>query len=180
MDEILASIRRIITDDDAPAEDAKAAEPEAKASDAASSPAPAAKGKTEEAPSAAEAEPVAAPTGKAESAKKNADDAATLSEKNMADTKGGEAQSVEDPDTLIGDKATSDTASAFAKLSVAVKESAGEPSMTMPAPGRSLEDVVRELLRPILKEWLETHLPEIVREHVEEEVARISRGSRPR
>ena len=50
----------------------------------------------------------------------------------------------------------------------------------MPAPGRSLEDVVRELLRPILKEWLETHLPEIVREHVEEEVARISRGSRSR
>jgi len=96
----------------------------------------------------------------------------------MAETKGGEAQV--DPDSLVGDQAATDTASAFAKLSVAVKESAGEPSMTMPAPGRSLEDVVRELLRPILKEWLETHLPEIVREHVEEEVARISRGSRPR
>ena len=175
MDEILASIRRIITDDDAPAEDAKAAETDAKAAEsaAASSTPPAAKGKGEEAPSVAEAEP--APTGKAESGKKNTDDAATLSEKNMADTKGGEAQSVED-ETLIGDKATSDTASAFAKLSVAVKESAGEPSMTMPAPGRSLEDVVRELLRPILKEWLDSHLPEIVREHGEEELARISRG----
>ena len=176
MDEILASIRRIITDDDAPAEDAKAPE----SAPAAASSTPAAKGKAEEALSASEAEPATAQAGKAESGKKSSDDTATVSEKNMADTKGGEAQSVEDPDTLVGDKAATDTASAFAKLSVAVKESAGEPSMTMPAPGRSLEDVVRELLRPILKEWLETHLPEIVREHVEEEVARISRGSRSR
>ena len=176
MDEILASIRRIITDDDAPAEDAKAPEPAV----AETPTTPAAKGKAEEAPSASEAEPATAQTGKTESGKKSSDDTATVSEKNMADTKGGEAQSVEGDETLVGDKATTDTASAFAKLSVAVKESAGEPSMTMPAPGRSLEDVVRELLRPILKEWLETHLPEIVREHVEEEVARISRGSRSR
>jgi hypothetical protein len=96
----------------------------------------------------------------------------------MADTKAGDQAAPEA--SLVGDQAATDTASAFAKLSVAVKESSGEPSMTMPAPGRSLEDVVRELLRPILKEWLETHLPEIVREHVEEEVARISRGSRSR
>jgi hypothetical protein len=174
MDEILASIRRIITDDDAPAGDAKAPEPAA----AGASSAPAAKAKADEASSVNEVETSAAQAGKAESSKKSTDDTATASEKNMAETKGGEAGP--DPDSLVGDKAATDTASAFAKLSVAVKESAGEPSMTMPAPGRSLEDVVRELLRPILKEWLETHLPEIVREHVEEEVARISRGSRPR
>jgi hypothetical protein len=174
MDEILASIRRIITDDDAPAEEAKAPE-----TAAASAPgAPAVKGKAEETPSVNEVETSGGQAGKAESNKKTTDDTATASEKNMAETKGGEAQV--DPDSLVGDKAATDTASAFAKLTVAVKESAGEPSMTMPAPGRSLEDVVRELLRPILKEWLETHLPEIVREHVEEEVARISRGSRPR
>jgi cell pole-organizing protein PopZ len=176
MDEILASIRRIITDDDAPGEEAKTAEPAA----AAAPSAPAAKVKAEDTPTAEEAAPSGVPSGKAEAGKKSSEDTASVSEKNMADTKGGEAQSVEGPDTLVSDKTSSDTASAFAKLSVAVKESAGEPSMTMPAPGRSLEDVVRELLRPILKEWLETHLPEIVREHVEEEVARISRGSRPR
>lgn len=176
MDEILASIRRIITDDETPGEEAKA--PESAAASASS--APATKGKAEEAPSAQEAEPSGSQTSKAESNKKTSDDTATVSEKNMADTKGGEAQAGVDPDSLVGDRAATDTASAFAKLTVAVKESAGEPSMTMPAPGRSLEDVVRELLRPILKEWLETHLPEIVREHVEEEVARISRGSRPR
>jgi hypothetical protein len=174
MDEILASIRRIITDDDAPGAEAKAPEPAA----ASPSSAPATKAKAEDTPSVNEVETSAAQAGKAESSKKSTDDTATASEKNMAETKGGEAGP--DPDSLVGDKAATDTASAFAKLSVAVKESAGEPSMTMPAPGRSLEDVVRELLRPILKEWLETHLPEIVREHVEEEVARISRGSRPR
>jgi hypothetical protein len=173
MDEILASIRRIITDDDAPEGEAKASEPAA----ASASSAPAAKAKAEETPSVNEVETSGGQAGKAEG-KKSSDDTATASEKKMAETKGGEAQV--DPDSLVGDQAATDTASAFAKLSVAVKESAGEPSMTMPAPGRSLEDVVRELLRPILKEWLETHLPEIVREHVEEEVARISRGSRPR
>jgi cell pole-organizing protein PopZ len=174
MDEILASIRRIITDDDAPEGEAKASEPAA----ASPSNAPGAKAKAEDTPSVNEVETSGGQAGKAESGKKSSDDTATASEKNMAETKGGEAQV--DPDSLVGDKAATDTASAFAKLTVAVKESAGEPSMTMPAPGRSLEDVVRELLRPILKEWLETHLPEIVREHVEEEVARISRGSRPR
>ncbi|HEY5289326.1 MAG TPA: DUF2497 domain-containing protein [Caulobacteraceae bacterium] len=175
MDEILASIRRIITDDDAPEGDANAPEPTA----ASPATAPAAKGKPEEAPSFNEAEASGGQSTKAESNKKAADEAVNVSEKDMPETKAGEAPA--NPDAaLLGDKVATDTASAFAKLSVAVKESSGEPSMTMPAPGRSLEDVVRELLRPILKEWLETHLPEIVREHVEEEVARISRGSRAR
>ena len=174
MDEILASIRRIITDDEAPAAEANAPDPAA----ASASTPPAAKAKADATGGGAEVEASGGQAGKAESTKKSSNDTATVSGKNMAETKGGEAQ--DGPDSLVGDQAATDTASAFAKLTVAVKESAGEPSMTMPAPGRSLEDVVRELLRPILKEWLETHLPEIVREHVEEEVARISRGSRPR
>jgi uncharacterized protein len=37
-----------------------------------------------------------------------------------------------------------------------------------------LEDVVREMLRPILKQWLDEHLPEIVNEHVRNEIARIT------
>lgn len=176
MDEILASIRRIISDDETPGGEDKAPEPAA----------PAAKVKAEESAAQPEPEPAAAEASKpepdkSESGKKDADEKAaekseTVSENKMADTKGGEAGD----ESLVGDKAQTDTASAFAKLSTAVKESSGGPSLTMPAAGRSLEDVVRELLRPILKEWLDTHLPDIVREHVEEEVARISRGSRPR
>jgi cell pole-organizing protein PopZ len=40
-----------------------------------------------------------------------------------------------------------------------------------------LEAMVREMLRPILKDWLEKHLPEIVEEHVKREIARITGAS---
>ena len=37
-----------------------------------------------------------------------------------------------------------------------------------------LEDMVREMLRPILKQWLDDNLPEIVNEHVRREISRIT------
>ena len=37
-----------------------------------------------------------------------------------------------------------------------------------------LEEVVREMLRPILKQWLDDHLPGIVDEHVKREIHRIT------
>ena len=37
-----------------------------------------------------------------------------------------------------------------------------------------LEAVVREMLRPVLKEWLDQHLPAIVDEHVKREISRIT------
>ena len=46
----------------------------------------------------------------------------------------------------------------------------------MPAEGRTLEDVVRELLRPMLKQWLDDNLPQIVQATVDQEVERIARG----
>ena len=48
-------------------------------------------------------------------------------------------------------------------------------TIAMPGEGRTLEDVVRELLRPMLKDWLDAHLPDIVETAVEAEVERISR-----
>ncbi|MEO7504135.1 MAG: DUF2497 domain-containing protein [Sphingomicrobium sp.] len=42
------------------------------------------------------------------------------------------------------------------------------------APTNPLEDVVRDMLRPILKEWLDDHLPRIVDEHVKREITRIT------
>ncbi|MGK6320166.1 DUF2497 domain-containing protein [Sphingomonas sp. DT-204] len=38
----------------------------------------------------------------------------------------------------------------------------------------TLEGLVREMLRPMLREWLDTHLPEIVEAMVAREIARIS------
>jgi uncharacterized protein len=48
-----------------------------------------------------------------------------------------------------------------------------------PAPAvNPLEEMVREMLRPILKEWLDEHLPTIVNEHVKREISRIT-GRKP-
>ena len=47
---------------------------------------------------------------------------------------------------------------------------------TVPPPPavNPLEEMVREMLRPILKEWLDEHLPNIVNEHVKREISRIT------
>jgi cell pole-organizing protein PopZ len=37
-----------------------------------------------------------------------------------------------------------------------------------------LEEMVREMLRPILKTWLDENLPKIVEEHVKREISRIT------
>jgi cell pole-organizing protein PopZ len=37
----------------------------------------------------------------------------------------------------------------------------------------TLEDVVREELRPLLKAWLDTHLPPLVERIVREEIERV-------
>ena len=37
-----------------------------------------------------------------------------------------------------------------------------------------LEELVREMLRPVLKQWLDDHLPGIVDEHVKREITRIT------
>ncbi len=41
---------------------------------------------------------------------------------------------------------------------------------------RTLEDLVREMLRPMLKSWLDDNLPSIVERIVRAEIERVSRG----
>jgi cell pole-organizing protein PopZ len=72
----------------------------------------------------------------------------------------------DEDDALVGAPAAQTASSAFGQLSRTV---------AMPADGRSLEDVVRELLRPLLREWLDTNLPSIVERAVQIEVERIAR-----
>lgn len=43
---------------------------------------------------------------------------------------------------------------------------------------RTLEDLVSEMLRPMLKEWLDDNLPSLVERLVKEEIERVSRGRR--
>ena len=40
--------------------------------------------------------------------------------------------------------------------------------------GNPLEDMLREMLRPVLKQWLDENLPRIVDEHVKREITRIT------
>lgn len=71
-----------------------------------------------------------------------------------------------DEEGLVSGSAASAVASHFGALA---------HSIGMPAVGRTLEDVVKELLRPLLKEWLDQHLPGMVEQAVRDEVDRISR-----
>ena len=72
----------------------------------------------------------------------------------------------DDDPPLVSQPVESTASSAFVQLARTV---------TMPAQGRVLEDVVRELLRPMLKEWLDRNLPDIVEAAVQAEVERIAR-----
>ncbi|MCA6296107.1 MAG: DUF2497 domain-containing protein [Phenylobacterium sp.] len=72
---------------------------------------------------------------------------------------------------LVSDPTAAAAAAAFGHLSA---------SILMPHDLRTLEDVVRELLRPLLKQWLDDNLPEIVEAQVQAEIERISRSGRIR
>lgn len=41
---------------------------------------------------------------------------------------------------------------------------------------RTLEDLVKEMLRPLLKSWLDDNLPGLVERIVKAEIERVSRG----
>ena len=47
-------------------------------------------------------------------------------------------------------------------------------SVPAAAAANPLEDMVREMLKPILKQWLDEHLPQMVDEHVRREISRIT------
>jgi cell pole-organizing protein PopZ len=69
--------------------------------------------------------------------------------------------------------------SAFDRLSQAVQDSVPAPAAPDPGPtmggGKTLEDLVKEMLRPMLKEWLDRNLPPMVERFVEREIVRLTR-----
>ncbi|HSZ50413.1 MAG TPA: DUF2497 domain-containing protein [Caulobacteraceae bacterium] len=82
--------------------------------------------------------------------------------------------SVAAEESILGQKTAESTAAAFEKLSqAAALRDAPRPQILMPEAGRTLEDVVRDLMRPLIKEWLDENLAEIVERRVEEEIERI-------
>lgn len=49
-------------------------------------------------------------------------------------------------------------------------------NVTVPSTGKSLEEIVVEMLRPMLRGWLDDHLPGIVERLVKAEIERVARG----
>lgn len=54
-------------------------------------------------------------------------------------------------------------------------QAARPPELPLGDVGRTLEDMVRELLRPHMKEWLDAHLPQLVERLARDEIARLVR-----
>jgi cell pole-organizing protein PopZ len=79
---------------------------------------------------------------------------------------------LDDPVSEASGLMSSDAAAASRQKLAAL--SALRPRDEMPAETGALESVVREMLKPILKNWLDEHLPEIVEELVTREIARIT------
>jgi uncharacterized protein len=73
-------------------------------------------------------------------------------------------------DSLLAPPTTNASAAALARLAGTLRISE--------QPGQTVEGVVRELLKPMLKEWLDRNLPAIVEARVEAELERIARLAR--
>jgi cell pole-organizing protein PopZ len=83
-------------------------------------------------------------------------------------------------EALVGAGVVGAASSAFARLNQAVQESVPQPAAHEPGPsidgnGKTIEDLVREMLRPMLKEWLDRNLPPMVERFVEREIVRLTR-----
>ncbi len=205
MEEILASIRRIISEDDAPAETAAAP---------ASAPESESEGEAAAEPAVAESAPAAAESSPALMDESPAMEEPAASEEDVLElTDTYEAPAAES----IGDLDVSPAADVDPFPVEAVSESAFAPEPEHPADttshgrydtlvgdsaaasaasafaglasslkksepmepslpsGPTLDELARALLRPMLKEWLDANLPGIVEREVRKEVERIAR-----
>ena len=190
MEEILASIRRIISEDDAPAETTTAeASPAAEAAPEEPAAAPE--------PEPVEEVPVAAfmdPTPSVEEPAAVEDDVLDLTDRYEAPAEQSigdldvSPQDVTPPapppsyDSLVGESASASAASAFAGLAASFKapEPQAAPSRGPDlnfASGATVEGMVAEMLKPMLKDWLDANLPGIVQKAVQKEVERIARNA---
>ena len=165
MDDILASIRKILNEDDASA--GPAVKPETPAEPlllteemlVTQSEAPARETAPLEAASTPAMRPAAAPV---------------LPPLSPAPAALSEPASAPPVSELVAPAAAAAAAASMGQLLRAVTQ---ERSSAIFRGGPTIEDVVREEVRPMLKEWLDNHLPGIVERAVRAEIERVvSRG----
>lgn len=166
MEEILASIRRIISEDEdeQPKPASTQAAPAASKPELSLKPAAAVQSAAPAAPKPAAPPPPAHPVQAPAPAQFRAQDV------EITKTKTAASMQDELEDEILDHTAAAAASHAFRTLSQSVRISEG--------PGRTLEDIVTEMLKPMVKEWLDANLPAIVEEKVEEEVQRVARRRR--
>lgn len=76
-------------------------------------------------------------------------------------------------EALVSDKSASAATAAMAKLAAAADPAPTETQLWVGA--RTIEQVVEDLMRPMLKTWLDQNLPRLVERLVEKELARMAR-----
>ena len=75
---------------------------------------------------------------------------------------------------LVSATAASAATGAFARLSEALHQTPPEESVADDS-GRTVEQFVEDMIRPLLKEWLDQNLPPIVERLVQKEIQKIAR-----
>lgn len=148
IEEILSSIRQIISDDDDVEDDV----------------------------SASEESPVAAPVKETPAPEEDevfelTQDMAESDDDDLPDVSFS-ADSADDVDEeLFTDVAASATVGAFSKLSQNVALANHSDNVT-------LEDIVKDMLRPMLREWIDMNMPQIVEVLVEKELEKLARHAK--
>ena len=179
MEEILASIRRIISEDDAPVETAAAPAPEPTPFST-----PVAETTPEPEPEPEDAEDdilELTDTYEAPAVESIGDlDVSTPEPEAPAWNPTPEPDTGSSYDSLVGESAAASAASAFAGLHASLKKPEPTPAPASSKPlnflsGATVEGMVAEMLKPLLKDWLDTNLPGIVEKAVKAEVERIAR-----
>ena len=85
-----------------------------------------------------------------------------------------------DESRLVGGNAADASVKALSELNRAAE--AAEPKLVSPTiggQGRTIEDMVMESLKPMLRDWLDTNLPTLVEKLVEKEIRRLVRRAEP-
>jgi hypothetical protein len=78
---------------------------------------------------------------------------------------------LEAADALVGDETRQQAASSLTSLSAAIAEH---------RPGLTVEQLAEDLLRPMLREWLDANLPDMVERLVQKEIQRMADLAEPK
>jgi cell pole-organizing protein PopZ len=79
-------------------------------------------------------------------------------------------ETVEPPHGLLSEDATNAAATAIGAL---VRSISADRSVAISRGGITIEDIVRDEIRPLVKAWLDTHLPSLVERLVRSEIERV-------